>query len=67
MNNKKHKGPTNSKGHHHGYQEWYTVSPNETLWLKGICKNGLWIGYHINNTKSGAIGDEGTEIKYHIR
>ena len=67
MKNNKHKEPRNYKGQHHGYQEWYQVCSDEILWLKAMCKNGLWVGYCINNITSGAIGDEGTEIEYHIR
>ena len=44
--------PENSKGQHHGYQEWY-CPVNKTLSLRTQCKNGWEIGYlewHIGNT-----------------
>ena len=33
----------NSKGHRHGYQEWYYDSGN--LWFRANTDNGEWDGY----------------------
>jgi len=35
----------NSKGHYHGYQEWYTLI-NVKVWLRGNYKNNIRIHYN---------------------
>jgi hypothetical protein len=40
--NEKDKEPKNSKGQHHGYQEWYFGG---NLWVRCNLNNGLTMGY----------------------
>ena len=46
MNNKNSKNPRNSKGQHHGYQEWYW---KDTIYFKSNYINGNRIGYTENH------------------
>jgi len=43
----KHIKNLNGKGDLHGYQEWY--GEYGELWLRGIVKNGIEIGYEEIN------------------
>ena len=63
---KKHINPRNSKGQHHGYQEYYVKNKS---WLRGNMKNGLPIGYIESNSINifSVIGEEGTKIRFYIR
>lgn len=56
----------NAKEQYHGYQEWYDYMDN--LWHRGCYKNDLPIGYiEENKTFRGSIGDDETEVEFHIR
>jgi len=44
MSNKKDIDPTDKKGKHHGYHEWYWG--NGKIWLRGKYIHGDRIGYH---------------------
>jgi hypothetical protein len=59
----KHIKNLNDKGDLHGYQEWYD---NHGLWLRGIVKNGIEIGYEEINWDK-AIGEEHTNVNFYIR
>ena len=63
---KKHINPRNSKGIHHGYQEYYVKNK---CWLRGNMKNGFPIGYIESNSINifSVIGEEGTKVKFYIR
>ncbi len=63
---KKHINPRNSKGRHHGYQEYYVKNKS---WLRGNMKNGFPIGYIESNSINifSVIGEEGTRFRFYIR
>ena len=44
----------NKKLQRHGYQEWYWG--NDTLWIRGNAKLGVWDGYHEWRRSDGKIG-----------
>jgi hypothetical protein len=60
----KHIKNLNGKGELHGYQEWY--GEYGELWLRGIVKNGIEIGYEEINWDK-AIGEEHTNVNFYIR
>ena len=56
----------NTKGDHHGYQEWY--GPDGKMWLRGNWRNGVEIGYEECNDVVGAyLGELGTIVIFYIR
>jgi hypothetical protein len=63
---KKHINPRNSKGRHHGYQEYCVKNKS---WFRGNMKNGEEIGYIESNSINifSVIGEEGTKVKFYIR
>lgn len=63
---KKHINPRNSKGRHHGYQEYCVKNKS---WFRGNMKNGFPIGYIESNSINifSVIGEEGTKVKFYIR
>jgi len=53
-----------SKGEHHGYQEWFSIG---NLWFRGVYKHGDEIGYNEYNPYCIGIGKRGTKVEFYIR
>ena len=57
--------PQNDKNQWHGYQEFYDAM--DKFWYRGCYKNDEPIGYSERSAIFKAIGDEGTEVRFHIK
>ena len=50
----------------HGHNEWLDIE-SDMLWMRGVYKHGLPLGYHEVNTEIGGIGHDGTQVEFYIR
>lgn len=49
-----------------GYNQWVDID-SDMLWMRGVYKHGTAVGYHEVNIFVGGIGEEGTQVEFHIK